>query len=308
MTINRKLGVLAAAAVGVLLVGGAASSPAFAQSFQFRFGTGNRPLSGRSFETMRALSHYLDQLAEHAATEAEENAHHGDADEASAIGAIISFANQASDFHERMDNYLAHPWDLPREIQDLDRQARNVNRRLLRGHFYEHVTNDWYQVLDTLDRMKRLLYGQDVDVPIARYQGRDYRRDYQPFLQFNFPGGAFYLEGSNLNSVRSDLHNLDVEVTRAHEVAEAAMNGRSNASQRFFERIHAFNDRTHELHRFSDMDRIDLQDLRPILQRLSSEARGVDQAMRQAHAIPEVWDEWAAVLQTLDRLMDEVRY
>ena len=35
--------------------------------------------------------------------------------------------------------------------------------------------------------------------------------------------------------------------------------------------------------------------------------RSVDRAMRQAHAIPEVWDAWEAVLQTLDRLLDEVR-
>ena len=307
MEIIRKPGLLATATLAVLLTGGGVPSPASAQSFEFRIGTGTRPLGGSSFETMRALSHYLDQLAAHAAIEAQENAHHGSADEASAIGAITRFGSHASDFHERMDEYLDNPWDLPREVQDLDRQARSVNSRLRRGHFNEHVTNDWYQVLDTLERMKRVLYGQDVDVPITHYRGRDYQRDYQPFLQFNLPGSRMYIEGSSLNAVRSDLHNLDAHVTRAHEVAEAAMNGRSNASQRFFERIHAFNDRTRELHRYSDMDRIDPRELRPTLEGLSNEARSVNQAMRQAHAIPEVWDAWEAVLQTLDRLLDEVR-
>jgi hypothetical protein len=306
MEIIRTPRLLVAAAVGVLLIGGSAPSPASAQSFQFRFGTSSRPLAGRSFETMRALSHYLDQLAEHAATEAQENARYGNADEAS-VGALTSFGSHAADFHERMDGYLENPWDLPRELQDLDRQARSVNSRLRRGHFNEHVINDWYQVLDTLERMKRVLYGQDVDVPITHYRGRDYQRDYQPFLQFNLPGSGIYIEGSNLNAVRSDLHTLDARVTRAHEVAEAAMNGRSNASQRFFERIHAFNDRTRELHRYSDMDRIDPRELRPTLEGLANEARSVNQAMRQAHAIPEVWDAWDAVLQTLDRLVDEVR-
>ena len=301
-----KTGLLAVAAVGVLLIGEGATKPVFAQSGQFRIGTGNHPLAGRSFETMRALSHYLDQLAEHAATEAQDDAHHGNAGEAAAIAAITSFANQSADFHERMDEYLDSPWDLPTEVQDLDRQARTVNNRLRRGHFAEHVTSDWYQVLDTLDRMKRVLYGQDVDVPITRYQGGDYRRDYRPFFQLNFPGGSFSIEGSNLNAVKRDLHDLDARVTRAHEVAEAAMSGGSNANQRFFERIHAFSDRVDQLHRFSDVDRIDAGDLRPVLESLSTEARDVDRALRQARAIPEVWDEWEAVLQTLDRLMNDV--
>ena len=115
-----------------------------------------------------------------------------------------------------------------------------------------------------------------------------------------------YIEGSQLNAVRNDLHNLDVRVTHAHELAEAAMNGRSDANQNFFERIHAFNDRVHDLHRYSDLDRIDPRDLRPALDSLSNEARSVDRALHQAHAFPGVWDEWTGVLQTLDQLMDEV--
>jgi hypothetical protein len=97
-----------------------------------------------------------------------------------------------------------------------------------------------------------------------------------------------------------------VHVTRAHELAETVMSGRSGANQNFFERIHAFNDRVHDLHEYSDRDRIDPRDLRRVLDGLSNEARSVDRALHQAHAFPEVWDEWAAVLQTLDRLMDEI--
>ena len=301
-----KDGLLIAAAV--LIVAGAAPRPAAAQNFQFRFGTTSRPLTGRSFETMRALAHYLDQLAEHAAAEAEDSAHHFDRDEASAIDAIVNFSSRAEDFHERMDLYLDKPWDLPSEIQDLDRQARSVNGRLRRGHFTEHVTGDWYQVLDTLERMKRVLYGQDIDVPFSRYQGRDYQRDYQPFFHFNTPGFGLYIEGSNLNSVRNDLHDLDSRVTRVHEVAEASMNGRYSANQRFFERIHAFNDRVHDLHRYSDMDRIDPRELRPTIESLWNEARSVDHALQQAHAFPEIWDDWTAVIATLERLMNEIRY
>lgn len=106
---GRKTGLLAAAAAGIILAGGGFASCASAQSVQFRFGTTSRPLRGRSFETMRALSHYLDQLAEHASEEAQQNAHDGTAGEASAIGAMTDFATHASDFHERMDNYLTDP-------------------------------------------------------------------------------------------------------------------------------------------------------------------------------------------------------
>jgi len=327
---SRKKRSLAAAAVAFLFVGGGFASSASAQRFQFRFGTPTRPLQGRSFETMRALSHYLGELSEHAAAEADQNAHHDTPGEARAIGAMTDFATRASDFHERMDNYLTSPWALPREVQDLDRRAHRVNAWLEVGHFDEHVVSDWYQVVDTLERMKRVLYGQDVDVPVSRYRGGDYEQDYRPILDYNSPtpwdtgehhghgggggvvaipgGGVIYIEGANLNQVRSDLHALDEQVSRAHEIAEAAMNSDSNSNPRFFQRIHGFNERTHELHRFSDMSQINPQELRPLIEGLSNEARSVDQALRESQAIPEVWNEWAGVLQTIDRLMGEVRY
>ena len=303
--INRPL---FGAAIGLLLVGGGLPGLASAQSFEFRIGTGDRPLVGRSFETMRALSHYLDQLAQHAAVEAQENAHHGSSDEAAAIDSIASFGEHVADFHERIDEYLVTPWDLGRDVQDLDRQARSVNNRLGRARLNQHVINDWYQVLDTLARMKRVLNGQDVDVPITRYPGRDYQRDYQSFFSDDRPGAQRFIEGSSLATLQTDLHNLDASVTRAHELAETAMNGRNDASRRLFERIHSFNTHTSELHRYSDMDRIDPRELGPAIQGLATEARSVNQALRQARAIPEVWEEWAEVLRGLDRLMSELRY
>jgi hypothetical protein len=325
---SRKNRSLAAAAVAFLLVGAGFAAPASAQRFQFRFGTQSRPLQGRSFQTMRALSHYLGELSEHAASEAQQNAQEGTPGEERAIAAMTDFATRASDFHERMDNYQTSPWVLPREVQDLDRRARRVNAWLGAGNFDDHVISDWYQVVDTLERMKRVLYGQDVDVPVSRYRGGDYEQDYKPVLDYNSPspwdsgehhghggvvaipggGGVIYIEGANLNQVRSDLHALDAHVSRAHEIAEAAMNRDGPANQRFFERIHAFNERTHELHRFIDMNQINPHELRPLLEGLGNEARSVDQALRESHAIPEVWNEWAAVLQTIDRMMGEVRY
>src|SRR5262249_27176919 len=49
---------------GLALAAGTAAPPAEAQiSVQFRFGTPDRPLEGRRYQTMRALSHYLDEEA-----------------------------------------------------------------------------------------------------------------------------------------------------------------------------------------------------------------------------------------------------
>ncbi|HEV8374744.1 MAG TPA: hypothetical protein VGR38_00765 [Candidatus Polarisedimenticolia bacterium] len=138
-----------------------------AQTFQFRFGTMTRPLSGNRYETMRALSHYLDGQASHAVRIAQRTAHHGDYREARLIHSMQSFSYRADDFHERMDRYLDSRWDLPPEVVRLDRNARRVSANLRNSHALYPVYDDWRDVLNTLDLMKRVLAGYRVQVPRA---------------------------------------------------------------------------------------------------------------------------------------------
>ena len=82
------------------------------------------------------------------------------------------FSYRADDFHERMDRYLDSRWDLPPEVMRLDRNARRVSYDLHRSHTFPRVYDDWNDVLNTLDLMKRVLAGYRVNVPRAHTGSR----------------------------------------------------------------------------------------------------------------------------------------
>jgi hypothetical protein len=168
-----------------------AAIPASAQTLQFRFGTSSRPLSGQRYETMRRLAHYLDRVAEHAAREADDRSSgggyyddhgaYGERRGGSSSRALYDFATQAEAFHQRIDDYVSSPYDLPNEVLALERAAKRVERRIGRGGIDRHVASDWREVRDVLERMKQVLYGRNVGLPSGwnRYSG-----DYQPYLRF----------------------------------------------------------------------------------------------------------------------------
>ena len=114
-------------------------------------------LDGRTYDRMRALAHRLDELAQHAADQAVEGAHHDDRGERRFQNAIPHFARQAEDFHERMDRYRESPWDVPGEVDHLIQDARRVNSQIHRAHVFEHTWDDWDAVVDVLVQMQRVV-------------------------------------------------------------------------------------------------------------------------------------------------------
>jgi hypothetical protein len=160
-------------------------------TFQFRFGTMTRPLSGSRYETMRALSHYLDAQASHAFRIAQRTTHPSSYSGRRVVQSMARFSNRADDFHERMDRYLDNRWDLPPEVISLDRSARDVSYDLRRSNSFPRVYDDWNDVLNTLDLMKRVLAGEHVIVPRAHagYRGNgpyEYENDrYNQNDQYN---------------------------------------------------------------------------------------------------------------------------
>jgi hypothetical protein len=118
-------------------------------------------LEGRDYDRMRELAHRLDELAQHAADQAVEGAHHGGRGERRFLNAITHFARQAADFHERMDRYRESPWDVPGEVDHLIRDARRVNGQIHNAHVFEHTWDDWDAVVDVLVRMQRVVVSED---------------------------------------------------------------------------------------------------------------------------------------------------
>src|SRR6266542_5089153 len=121
----------------------------------------HRILDGRTYDRMRELAHVLDEQAQHAAEQAIESAHHGGRGERRFLNAITHFAEQAADFHERMDRYRESPWDVPDEVDHLIRDARRVNSQIHSAHVLEHTWDDWDAVVDVLGRMQRVLVSED---------------------------------------------------------------------------------------------------------------------------------------------------
>ncbi len=289
---------------------------------QFRLGTRERPLQGRQFETMRALAHYLDEAAQDASSTAVDNVTGHSRATRQFLGSLNSFSQRASAFHERMDTYTTDPWDVPDEVASLEMSARRVNDSIRRTYLYVGVADDWNNVVDVLNRMKQLLAGYDVRVPSAHGRLGDYNRDYAPFGEGNGGGherDPYYHQGTNdagyhsnvydnhgsawVPQFRELIHQLDVHVTRAHELAERTAR-EDDGSQALFVTIHHLNDEVTALHQRADSGQLDRRELRPAIQHLLEDAQATDRRMRQTNVLQEAWIEWKESINIIMQLSE----
>ncbi|MEO6323580.1 MAG: hypothetical protein ABIQ65_03055 [Thermoanaerobaculia bacterium] len=297
------------------------SAPASAQvSFQFRLGTRDKPLQGRQFETMRALSHYLDVSAQDAIETAGNTVRKTSRSNRQFLRSLDDFARRADSFHERMDQYETRPWDLPREVVALDQSARRVNDTIRRARIYSGVAERWGQVVDTLDRMKRVLAGEDVRVPAAHRHGRDYDRDYGPFADNRDPrdvhqvqpaqpvllppsSDMIVLNGRRLDEYRQLARDLEDHSARTLEIASRMSRDDREYSQDLFLSLQKFSTDARTQRNRTDQGQIDRKDLN----RLLSDAHESDRRMREGHVFPRAWEEWKQCMTALDRMIDLIR-
>ncbi|HKC24730.1 MAG TPA: hypothetical protein VKF32_08295, partial [Thermoanaerobaculia bacterium] len=184
---------------GLVLAVGTTAPPAEAQvRVQFRFGTPDRPLVGRQYQVMRGLAHYLDGEAWQASNQANEMVAYSPRTQR-LVASINDFAQRASDFHDRMDNYQTRPWDLPREVTALDDLARRVNYNMRRSRTWSPVYDQWNNVVDALNRMKQVLAGNEVTVPQPHRRMGDWQQDLGPFTSGYTPPRDERREAGNFN-------------------------------------------------------------------------------------------------------------
>lgn len=158
--------------VPVLSIGLAAPAVAVAQDFgrqQYRY-------EGRTYERMRDLARVLDQRAQHAANEAALNSNRRGRSERRLLNDITRFAQQAADFHRRMDRYRESPWDVSNEINHMTVDARRVNQEIRNARGFERTWDDWNATIDVLGQMQRTAvvaqnrgYDRDRDRSYRRY-------------------------------------------------------------------------------------------------------------------------------------------
>jgi len=297
-----------AGCAGLLLLGLAAQT---ASAQTVIYGTRNRPLEGRRYETMRALAHYLDQTAQSALQTAVDDARRG-AHGRRLLPLVRDFARRADTFHTLMDDYEARRQDVPPRVNDLITRARRINSRLGAGTYLARTTReDWTSVIDVLDSMKRVMAGEDVDVPMAHGDFEDYDRDYGPFGGVERAGGtggsAFDLSGSRLEDFRRLAHELDTAALRSHQIAETNRANYTARQEEFLLDLRRFAERAHDVHVRADAGRVNPREMGPIVNRLLQDARATERSLRDTRVFPQVWDQWGETIDVLNRMADIVR-
>jgi hypothetical protein len=293
---------------GILVLGSAAQT-VYAQSVIY--GTRNRPLEGRRYETMRALAHYLDETAQSALETAVDDARRG-AQGRRLLPLVRDFARRADTFHTMMDNYEATRQDVPPRVNDLISRARRINARILEGSSMARTTReDWTSVVDVLDSMKQVMAGADVDVPMAHGDFEDYDRDYGPFGGVERAGGssgsAFELSGSRLEDFRRLAHELDTHALRSHQIAETNRANYTTRQEEFLLDLRRFAERAHDVHVRADAGGVNPREMGPIVNQLLQDAQATERSLRDTRVFPQVWEQWSETIDVLNRMSDLVR-
>jgi hypothetical protein len=140
------------------------SAPAAAQYAR------QRVLNEPTYQRLRELADELDELATHAAVQAERDQAGRRVRDTKFLRSIRQFARRTGDFRRRVESYQASPWNMDEELGRLLKDARNVQYRIRRARFAdEHTREDWGQTVELLNDMIQIYrYGE-------RYEG--FRRD-----------------------------------------------------------------------------------------------------------------------------------
>lgn len=290
-------------ALAVTLVGGTGSA-VFAQS---TYGTYEQPLEGRRYETIRALANYVDETAHDAYDAAREDARHGSRSARTLLPSLRIFATAAADFHDRLDSYDASAEDVPDEVDALIARARRIQARLRTARGVGSTAQAWPDVLDGLDRMKRALAGQDVEVPLGESASADYDRDYGSFgTPPSRPVVSGGLGGTRLEEFHQLSHEFAGAVSRTYELAwrqqknfpgtESLVSDLGNLSRSAY-----------EVHQRADTSAVDPREVRPMVERLLAQAQRVDQTMRTQRVFNQVWDQWTRAIEVANQMATLVR-
>jgi hypothetical protein len=295
---------LLAATAGIFLLGSAVPVPAQV------WGSRNRPMEGRRYETMRALAHYLDETSQSALQTAMEDARRG-AQGRRVLPLVRDFARRADDFHRMLDNYETRRVDIPPRVNDLIGRARNITGRLETTYVTGSTRAEWNDVVDVLDRMKRLMAGENVDVPMAHGGFEDYDRDYGMFggvRPTSDTGGSTYgWTGTRLSDFRRLARELDESALRAHQIAETNRVSNSMRHQEFLQGLRRFAERANDVRERADAGNVNRRDMGPIVNQLLQDVRETDRSLRDTRVFPQVWEQWARTIDVLNRMSELVR-
>ncbi len=258
-------------------------------------------LEGSRYETMRVLAGRLvDRLQ-------------GTRDElrisreaASEMSALSDLLDKARRFRDSMENYSAPPRYVRDDVNELDRIARDIEARTRNVQVSTRAYEDWRGALDVIDRMQRLLAGQDVDIPPATGPSGS---SYPTNPPYPSTGGTYgsILTGTTLEDFRRSAHEVVVRGTLARDTAERSGTVYNDSDRRVLSDLSYFLSQARDLDNRALATTVDRRDVRPLVERLSDDARRLDSAMRASSAFSRTNADWAEVMRGVQRLLDLTR-
>jgi hypothetical protein len=210
---------------------------------------------------------------------------------------------RARRFRDRMQNYSNPPRYVRSDVDELDRMARDYDNRTRNVSASTRAVDDWRAAEDVIDRMRRLLAGESVEIPPRGTESPTY----PTYPSTGTSGSGSILSGSALEDFRRTAHEVVVRATLARDTAERSGSAYNDSDRRLLADLSYFVSGARDLDSRASAATLDRRDVRSYVDRLSEDARRIDQSLRATSAFSRARDDWTEVLRLVQRLSDIVR-
>jgi hypothetical protein len=258
-------------------------------------------VEGSRFETMRVLSDRLverleglrDELRVTRNTQAE-------------TPLFSDLVERARRFRDQMQDYASPRRYVRSDVEELDRLMRDYDDRTRNVSASSRAVRLWEGAQDVVDRMRRLLAGENVEIPP---RGTDYPSSPSYPTYPTGPSGSSgsILSGSALDDFRRTAHEVVVRATLARDSAERAGGTYSEPARRVLADMTYFVSGARDLESRASASTVDRRDVRSFVDRLLEDARRIDRSMRDTSSYSGAWTDWSEVIRLLQRLSDIAR-
>jgi hypothetical protein len=280
-----------------------------------------RLLTEPAYRKLRGLARQLDERAGHAADQAEHNRYRLYRRDSTFLRQVSDFARRASRFDARLARYRAEPWPVREEAGALLRAARDIQGRVRQSRWVdEHIVSDWSEIVEIVSRMERVSEGR-IDLgdrpgpgdfgPPQRLDDREPSRNPPPPSDRRLdeygersqagPGDS---RGDRLAGLSRELED---RAGRALEGAERTIADNRPYRREYMQAIRDFNSQAVAFRQSIGSGTLNPDQIRSEATGLLDFARRNEQRMRQDNAFREVWPDWQAAMQTLQRILDLLR-
>jgi len=213
---------------------------------------------------------------------------------------------RARRFRDQMQDYASPRRYVRSDVEELDRLMRDYDDRTRNVSASSRAVRLWEGAQDVVDRMRRLLAGENVDIPP---RGTDYPSP-PPYPTYpTGPSGSYgsILSGSALDDFRRTAHEIVVRATLARDSAERAGGTYSEPARRVLADMTYFVSGARDLESRASASTVDRRDVRSYVDRLLEDARRIDRSMRDTSSYSGAWTDWSEVIRLLQRLSDIAR-